>query len=118
MRNVNTGPYWLSWCMMKVFGHNLQRWKQLLIPVLTLLLTVTTTVVQFTSTILVSDLGPDFIPGSSKSSTLATNFEYGINDSVPTIYRASTWTLKPPFHPTFAEISRATKWSKYSKRNQ
>ncbi|MCJ1231672.1 Mitochondrial outer membrane protein iml2 [Toensbergia leucococca] len=103
MRNANAGPYMLAWLMLKAFIKDPSRWHRLLLPGLVVVLVITTFLTQFTSTTLLSDLNPGTIPGHNSTSTVATNFRYDANGSIPLIARGTVWTKKPPFYPTFAE---------------
>ena len=96
MRNTNARPYMLSWLTFKAFL------KDPLIPTLTLILVITSTLAQFTSTTLLADLKPGTVPGYNASETTATKF-YTVNGSTPFTSRGSVWTKKLPFYPIFAE---------------
>lgn len=103
MRNANAGPYVLLLLMFKAFLKNPQRWRQILLPTLILLLALVSLLSEFTSTTLLSDLKQGTTPGHSSSSTAATNFVYDTNGSIPFVSRGTVWTKKPPFYPAFAE---------------
>lgn len=103
MRNASSGPYWFTWLMLKAFRSNPSRLRQSLVPLLAILLTLTTLLLQFTSTVLLSDLLPTVIPGSVQANTIATNFQYDLNNTIPITYRGTVWNRQPPFHPLFAE---------------
>jgi hypothetical protein len=77
-------------------------------------LVLTTTLLQLTSTILLSDLELGLLPGSADNRTLVYDFRYALNiddkgklnSTVwPGQYRATTWLRKPSSYPTFAEHS-------------
>lgn len=102
MRNANAGPYMLAWLTLKAFLKDPSRWHRTLLPLLILILVITSTLAQFTSTTLLADLKPGTVPGYSSADTTATNFQ-AINGSIPFISRGTVWTKKPPFYPTFAE---------------
>ena len=102
MRNSNAGPYMLAWLMLKAFLKDPSRWHRLLLPTLILILVITSTLAQFTSTTLLADLKPGTVPGYNTSDTTATNF-HTIDGSTPSNLRGTVWTKKPPFYPTFAE---------------
>ena len=102
MRNTNAGPYMLSWLIFKAFLKDPWRWRRALIPTLLLILVITSTLAQFTSTTLLADLKPGTVPGYNSSETTATNF-HTVNGSTPFTSRGTVWTKKPPFYPTFAE---------------
>ena len=102
MRNANAGPYMLSWLILKAFLKDPSRWRRALIPTLILILVITSTLAQFTSTTLLADLKPGTVPGYNSSETTATNF-HTVNGSTPFTSRGTVWTKKPPFYPAFAE---------------
>ncbi|KAM7222535.1 hypothetical protein V8F06_002029 [Rhypophila decipiens] len=69
-------------------------------------LLVTTTAIQFSSVILMSDVQVVTISGRSYSSSTAYGFNYTGFDTPPHArveMRVGTWFRKPPFYPTFAE---------------
>lgn len=76
-----------------------------------LLLVVTTTLLQFTSTMLVSDLSLGVLPGTPQSENLRFDFTYEWDDqrdvwSYPNQIRAARpWQRNPSAFPTFAEFS-------------
>ncbi len=102
MRNANAGPYVLAWLVLKAFLKDPSRWHRVLLPALLLILVVTSTLAQFTSTTLLADLKPGTVPGYSSSHTTATNF-HTVNGSTPFTSRGTVWTKKPPSYPAFAE---------------
>lgn len=106
MRSTNGGPYMLSWLILKAFLKDPRRWRRALIPTLILILVITSTLAQFTSTTLLADLKPGTVPGYNSSETTATNF-HTVNESTPFTSRGTVWTKKPPFYPTFAEYHEA-----------
>ena len=106
MRSANAGPYMLAWLMLKAFLKDRSRWHKALLPTLILILVITSTLAQFTSTTLLADLKPGTVPGYSSSDTTATNF-HTINGSTPFTLRGTAWTKKPPSYPTFAEYHEA-----------
>ena len=106
MRSTNGGPCMLSWLILKALLKDPWRWRRALIPTLILILVITSTLAQFTSTTLLADLKPGTVPGYSSSETTATNF-HTVNGSTPFTSRGTLWTKKPPFYPTFAEYHEA-----------
>lgn len=106
MRSANAGPYMLAWLMLKAFLKDPSRWHNALLPTLILILVITSTLAQFTSTTLLADLKPGTVPGYTSSDTTATNF-HTINGSTPFTSRGTAWTKKPPSYPTFAEYHEA-----------
>jgi hypothetical protein len=77
--------------------------ERMLTPTLAVILKITTVLVQFTPTALLADLSPGVIPSSSRNYTAATNFVYDTNGTIPTVPRGTSWKLKAPFYPAFAE---------------
>ena len=106
MRSANAGPYILAWLILKAFLKDPLRWHRALVPTLLLILVITTTLAQFTSTTLLADLKPGIVPGDNSSYTIATNF-HTVNGSTPVTLRGTVWDKKPPFYPTFAEYHEA-----------
>ena len=86
---------------------------------LTVLLTCTTVLLQFSSTLLLSDLRLGALQGYSSNRTFYYDFSYNVgvfvgsvkgwslfsSTSAPLIHRSTTWLRNPPFYPTFAEYS-------------
>ncbi|KUJ13429.1 uncharacterized protein LY89DRAFT_754172 [Mollisia scopiformis] len=79
---------------------------------LTLLLFATTSILQLTSTALLSDLQLGPLPGYSNSSALSYDFQWNMtalsekqNTFIPMIRRQTPWARNPQFYPTFAEFS-------------
>jgi hypothetical protein len=103
LRNANGGPYLLFWWLWKAFFHNPRRMRMMLLLALVTLLTLMTALLQLTSFALLSDLNIRTTPGKAYGRTLATNFAYNENGTIPVVVRDSIWLLKPPFYPTFAE---------------
>ena len=106
MRSANAGPHILAWLILKAFLKDPLRWHRALIPTLILILVITSTLAQFTSTVLLADLKPGVVPGDNSSYTIATNF-HTVNGSTPFTLRGTVWDKKPPFYPTFAEYHEA-----------
>jgi hypothetical protein len=78
---------------------------------LALVLFATTSLLQLTSTALLSDLQLGPLPGSSISSALSHDFQYNMTglsqklNFIPMIRRQTPWARNPQFYPTFAEFS-------------
>ncbi|KAE9364718.1 hypothetical protein N431DRAFT_431530 [Stipitochalara longipes BDJ] len=102
-RHANGGPYMLAWWLLKTCIRSPERWANSILPALITTLTILTIAIQFTTTALLSDVNSIVIPGPSGGIALATNFAYNANGNIPVITRGTTWTLKPPFYPIFAE---------------
>ena len=106
MRNANSGPLWLSWLTSRALWNMKKGWKELLLPSTLLALTITTLLIQFSSTALLADLSLSPTSGQGTSYDLFNHFIYG-NSSSPLnqLTRGSSWFNKPPFYPAFAEYS-------------
>jgi hypothetical protein len=105
LRNGNSGPLQLSYLLLRWMG---REWIQWVVPSLSLLLLMVGTAIQFSSTILLSDLGLVAIPGRLSVTSLSTNFDYMLatgGRSIPIILGTTSWTQRAPFYPTFAEYS-------------
>ncbi|KAN0099798.1 hypothetical protein V8E51_013573 [Hyaloscypha variabilis] len=102
-RHANGGPYMLAWWLLKTFIRSPSRWANAIVPALITVLTILTIAIQFTTTALLSDVNSIVIPGPSTDMALATNFAYNANGTIPVVTRGTTWTMKPPFYPIFAE---------------
>jgi hypothetical protein len=107
MRNATSGPYFFTWSMLTAAWKRGNFRQRMLLPILAVVLTITTVLVQFTSTALLADLSPGLIPSSSRNYTAATNFVY-INGTdgfryIPVVPRGTSWKIKAPFYPAFAE---------------
>ena len=105
LRNSNSGPLQLSYLLIRWMG---KEWIQWVVPSLSLLLLMAGTAIQFSSTILLSDLGPVAIPGRLSVKSLSTNFDYVPvtgGRSIPIILGSTSWTQRAPFYPAFAEYS-------------
>jgi hypothetical protein len=103
MRNTTSGPHFFTWSMLTAAWKRRHFREWMLIPTLAVVLTITTVLVQFTSTALLADLSPGVIPSSSRNYTAATNFVYDANGTILTVPGGTTWKLKAPFCPAFAE---------------
>ena len=117
-RYSNSGPYALTWIMSRMVVQNPQRWRAIMIP---LLLVITTSLSQLTSTALLSDLALFDIKGPALEKSFSTNFEYHCG-SEPQLcdaleacesgprrckstagYSNAYWSERAPFYPIFAE---------------
>jgi hypothetical protein len=102
LRFVNAGPYNLIAPILQSFS----AFTFLSItPVLLLILLMTSTISQFSSTALLSDLQPIMIPGNADNSSIA----YGIARLNPTYLTPGTrfFSIQAPYFPTFAEYTEA-----------
>jgi hypothetical protein len=104
MRSSQPSPYSLVVAFfMSAFWPKIKQKKWLIrVPFLTVALVVLTTLLQFTSTALLSDLQANSVPGFNETTLSAfdLNQSSGYFASSP-----SSWELKPALYPTFAEYS-------------
>jgi hypothetical protein len=108
MRNINNGPLPLASFTSKAFFERDRSLPHIFLPLVLVMLVITTALLQFTSAALLSDLSLSPIPGLSYSASLPNHFIYNTSDkSGPLIQvtRGSSWLREPPFFPTFAEYS-------------
>lgn len=108
MRNINNGPLLLAGFTSKAFLERGRSLPHIFLPLVLVMLVITTVLLQFTSAALLSDLSLSPIPGLSNSAILSNHFIYNTSDqSGPLIQvtRGSSWLRQPPFFPTFAEYS-------------
>jgi hypothetical protein len=100
MRYVNTGPLTsIPWLFKGNDG-----FRGLPLLALALVLTLTTTISQFTSTILLSDLNRGQVIGFAGEHKIPTGFNlstYKLNPNGPSNY----WSTSPALFPTFAEYA-------------
>lgn len=109
MRNANSGPLLLAWQSLRALLRLPGRMRKVYLPLAIIVLVVSTFLIQFSSTALLADLQLRSMPGDSEGSVQGTNFIYSAVSSGPALMqvnRATSWTLHPPFFPTFAEYSK------------
>lgn len=108
MRVNNSGPWDLTFLLSKICNRS----AKLRFCGLALLLTLSTTLLQFTSTILLSD----FTISSIRSESQDLLINYGRNSSNPSLYGfghgdllryGNLWQSRPAAYPTFAEYVHA-----------
>jgi hypothetical protein len=109
MRNTNSGPLRLAWVTSKALLKTNRPWRQILLPSLLAALTITTLLIQFSSTALLADLSLSPTQGLAYAANLSNHFVY---DSAKTpalnqTIRGSAWLRVPAFNPIFAEFSEA-----------
>jgi hypothetical protein len=102
-RNANGGPYMLSWWLWKSFVAHPQRWRTSWLLVLTIIIVITTTLIQLTSFALLSDVDLKTVRGTLSTQVLPTNFRYSKNGTIPVITHGSTWDLTVQSYVDFAE---------------
>jgi hypothetical protein len=102
LRFVNSGPFNL---LSPILGSFSVFTFQSVTPFLILILLITSTISQFSSTALLSDLQSIMIPGNAENSSVA----YGIARINPTYHTAGTrfFSVQAPYFPTFAEYTEA-----------
>ena len=113
MRNSNSGPFWLTYQLATAL-FKIPHWlRKTLLLFAAVLLLVSTLLIQFSSTVLLSDLDLRPIPGKNQGSTAGTNFIFELDPNseiIPqnpykSVSRATAWSLHPPLFPTFAEYT-------------
>ena len=100
MQNDNTGPHTLAW---KVRGNFLKGRFAIGIPIC--LLVVTTSFLQFTSTILLSDVKLRVVQGLGQD--ISVSYAYNDTNTENSVYwgEFGYWNRRPGTYPTFAEYS-------------
>lgn len=105
LRYSNTGPINL----LQYYLTNLEFGPGMWVPVLVALLSITTTLCQFSSTSLLSDVRIGTVTGFPQILTMPSgmNNNFGLNQSVMSLQHIAPdyWLTKPPSYPTFAEYS-------------
>ncbi|KAI9859413.1 MAG: Mitochondrial outer membrane protein iml2 [Trichoglossum hirsutum] len=104
MRSIWPAPYSFTWVMLKAFGKSPQRWRlwrKMVVPGLGVLLVTTTLLIQFSSTVLLSDLSTQMIVGNTNTTSRATNFRSSGGSRInPTM---TSWSATSFAYPSFAE---------------
>ena len=107
LRYSNTGPINL----LQYYFTNLEFGPGMWVPALVALLSITTTLSQFSSTSLLSDVQIGTVTGFPQTLTMPSgiNNNFGLNQSVMSLQHIAPdyWLTKPPSYPTFAEYSEA-----------
>ena len=101
IRFLNSGPINLLFPVLRN-GPPISKFS--VIPVSLALLLITSTLLQFASTALLSDLATSVVAGSAESRIL----RYGINYTTAnpsSLYSVDLWSTKPPSYPSFSEYS-------------
>lgn len=103
LRYLNDGPQ----ALLLLFCRRgwSRRW---VISTYVLLLTITSALSQFTSTVLLSDLKSGLVDGNYQTVELPYGFNMSYNPTVASVdssNNAYLFAAKPPFYPTFAELS-------------
>lgn len=105
LRYSNTGPINL----LQYYLKNLELGPGMWVPALVALLSITTTLSQFSSTSLLSDVRIGTITGFPQTLTMPSgmNNNFGLNQSILSLQHIAPdyWLTKPPSYPTFAEYS-------------
>jgi hypothetical protein len=104
MRTATAGPWTLSGFVLQDTRHYVKKYgppyrHALLIATLLL----TTIVLQFSSTILLSDLRPGPLGGGERDTQVRPGLSY--RNMYRRITRDAAWTSDPPFYPTFGEYA-------------
>jgi hypothetical protein len=104
MRTGTVGPWTLAGFMMREVWHSARRYKRILNwTVLALVLLITTILLQFSSTLLLSDIKPGLLGSPEFEIQLKPGFSF--RNIYQRITRDAAWTTNPPSYPTFGEYS-------------
>ncbi len=105
LRYSNTGPINL----LQYYLKNLEFGPGMWVPALVALLSITTTLSQFSSTSLLSDVRIGTVTGFPQTLTMPSgmNQNFGLKQSIMSLQHIAPdyWLTKPPSYPTFAEYS-------------
>jgi hypothetical protein len=106
MRTGSTGP----WSFARVVFEDFWRSKRIYTQtskwaLLACILIVTTSTLQFSSTILLSDLKPGPLGDRTSTSQVRNSLSY--RNVTRRITRDAAWTTNPPFYPAFGEYTEA-----------
>lgn len=105
LRYSNTGPTNL----LQYYLKNLEVGPGMWVPALVVLLSITTTLSQFSSTSLLSDVRIGTVTGFPQTLTMPSGMtnNFDLNQSVMSLQHIAPdyWLTKPPSYPTFAEYS-------------
>lgn len=104
MRSGTTGPWTLGNSLLEQFTRrSLRSVQNLHIYAMILCLLVTTSILQFSSTLLLSDLKIGPLKSHPYTSEVRTSISY--SGDIEKIPRDSAWTTSPPVFPIFGEYS-------------
>jgi hypothetical protein len=102
MRTGTVGPWTLTGFMMREVWHSARRYKRIFNwMVFALVLLVTTILLQFSSTLLLSDIKPGLLGSPEYEVALKPGLSF--RNIYQRITRDAAWTTNPPFYPTFGE---------------
>ena len=107
MRFENTGPHNLA----RIYTLRLLRGKNIALGLAALCLTCTTLLLQFASTVLLSDLKLRTVTGAGQTAMMLygiKNGDNGNNETEPLENSAHYWSPKPAGYPAFAEYTEPT----------
>jgi hypothetical protein len=106
MRSGTTSPWTLANSLFSNFtSTSLRHRRNYPVGIMAICLLITTSVLQFSSTILLSDLRIGPLIGHPSTSEVRTSISY--SGDVEKIPRDSAWTTNPPLFPTFGEYFEA-----------
>ncbi|KAF2126692.1 hypothetical protein P153DRAFT_398807 [Dothidotthia symphoricarpi CBS 119687] len=108
MRAGTSNPWSLGQLMVEeMWLTTAKQRKNHLCYIIALLLLATTSTLQFSSTLLLSDLKPGSLSGNAVETEVRPSLSYmNISERIP---RDAAWTTNPPFYPTFGEHSSPVK---------
>jgi hypothetical protein len=106
MRTGTVGPWTLAGFMLREAWHSARRYKRIVNwMVLALVLLLTTILLQFSSTLLLSDVQPGLLGSPQFERVLKTGLSF--QNIYQRITRDAAWTTNPPVYPTFGEYSES-----------
>jgi hypothetical protein len=104
MRTGTVGPWTLAGFMLREVWHSARRHKRIFNwMVLALVLLLTTILLQFSSTLLLSDVQPGLLGSPDSEKVIKTSLSF--QNIYQRITRDAAWTTDPPGYPTFGEYS-------------
>ncbi|PSN67506.1 hypothetical protein BS50DRAFT_621491 [Corynespora cassiicola Philippines] len=107
MRDCTSNPFSFAYSLMMETWHSAKRYRRHYIEgILASVLVITTILMQFTSTFLLSDLQSGPLKGRQSNTQIRTGLSF-VNKSNK-ISRTGTWTSSPPFYPVFGEYHEIT----------
>lgn len=109
MRTESTSPWAFARCVLEEFWRSTARSRRNHhVYAMTICLLITTIVVQFSSTLLLSDLKQGLLIGGVTPSEVQPGLSYPVG-GVERIARDSAWTTNPPNYATFGEYHELPK---------
>jgi hypothetical protein len=104
MRTGTVGPWTLAGFMMREVWHSARKYKRIFNwMMLALVLLLTTILLQFSSTLLLSDIKPGLLGSPDFEVVLKPGLSF--RNIYQRITRDAAWTTNPPFYPAYGEYS-------------